>query len=76
MTMMQSNVALIQNIPEDRQQDIYNYLIMNYATNSPFAPMNERQIKEELSQSREEATKGNYRDFDEFMDELEAKYDL
>ncbi len=76
MTMMQSNVALIKNIPEERQKDIYNYLVMNFVENSPFTPLSEKQIKEELASSREEAAKGNYRDFDEFMDELEAKYGL
>ena len=76
MTMMQSNVALIQSIPENRQKDIYNYLIMNFAKDSPFAPLSEQEILDELAESRREAEKGNFRDFDDFMDELEAKYDL
>ncbi len=43
---------------------------------NPFAPMTEQQILDDLAESREEAEKGNYRGFDEFMDDLEAKYDL
>ncbi len=43
---------------------------------NPFAPMTEQQILDDLAESREEAEKGNYREFDEFMDDLEAKYDL
>ena len=76
MTMMQSNVALIKNIPEERQEDIYNYLVMNYINDSPIKPRSGQQIKDELSLSREDARNGNYRDFDEFMDDLEARYEL
>ena len=43
---------------------------------NPFAPTTEQQILDELAESREEVEKGNYREFDEFMDDLEAKYDL
>ncbi len=43
---------------------------------NPFAPMTEQQILDELAESREEAEKCNGREFDEFMDDLEAKYDL
>ena len=43
---------------------------------NPFAPMTEQQILDELAESREEVEKCNGREFDEFMDDLEAKYDL
>ena len=43
---------------------------------NPFAPMTEQQILDELAESREEAEKCNGREFDEFIDDLEAKYDL
>lgn len=76
MTMMQSNLAIIQNLPEDKQRDVYNYLVMNYVKDSPFFPLSANQIKEELAQSRKDAEDGMYMDFDAFLDGLEKKYEL
>ena len=76
MTVMQSNLDLIRKIPEEKQQEIHNFLILNLPNDNPFEPMSKQQILNELAESRQQAEDGNYRDFDEALDEIEAKYGL
>lgn len=76
MTVMQSNLDLIRKIPEERQQEIHNFLILNLPNDNPFEPMSKQQILNELAESRRQAEDGDYRDFDEALDEIEAKYGL
>ena len=76
MTVMQENLNLIRQIPEERQEEIYQFLLLNFDVDNPFERLNKHQIFEELSESRRQAERGEYQEFDEFLDEVEAKYEL
>lgn len=76
MSTMEANLALISTIPEERQEEIRAYLLMNFCANNPYKPLSANEILTELAQARENYEKGEGEDFDSAIDEISAKYGL
>ena len=76
MSTMEANLALISTIPEECQEEIRNYLLMNFCTNNPYKPLSAKEILSELAQTRECYENGEGEDFDKAIDEIGAKYGL
>lgn len=76
MSTMEANLALISTIPEECQEEIRTYLLMNFCTDNPFKPLSAKEIESELAQARECYEKGEGEDFDDAVDEISAKYGL
>lgn len=76
MSTMEANLALISTIPEERQEEIRTYLLMNFCTDNPFKPLSAEEIASELAQARECYEKGEGENFDDAVDEISAKYGL
>ena len=51
-------------------------VVNNGEKRSPFTPLTKDQILEDLKTSREQYENGEYLDFDEALDEIEAKYGI
>ena len=76
MSTMEANLALISTIPEECQEEIRTYLLMNFCTGNPFKPLSANEIVSELAQARECYENGEGEDFDNAVDEISAKYGL
>ena len=76
MSTLESNLALIATIPEEKQEEIQSYLLMNFCENNPYSPLNENEILAELAKSRICYDNGEGEDFDKVLDEIGAKYGL
>lgn len=76
MTMKETNIALLSMIPEEKQEEIHKYLILNYCANSPYIPLTEKDILAQLEQSRLEYMNGEDEDFDVALDDIREKYGL
>lgn len=69
-SVLETNIALLRTIPEEHQTNINEYLVLNYCTQNPFAPLSREQICAELEESRRSAERGEGQDFDEALDEI------
>lgn len=76
MSTLESNIALISTIPEDMQEQIHTYLITNFFDENPFKPLSQNEILEELAESRDCYARGEYKEFDEALDEISEKYGI
>lgn len=52
MSTREANLALISTIPEECQEEIRAYLLMNFCTNNPYKPLSANEILSELAQAR------------------------
>ena len=39
MSILEANLSLIATIPEERQEEIQKYLLLNFCGNNPYKPM-------------------------------------
>lgn len=76
MNTREANIALLNTIPEEKQQQINVYLTKNYCNDSPFRPQSANEIYSELAKSEICYKNGDYEDFDGALDEISRKYDL
>lgn len=76
MSTREANIALLSTIPENAQQQIYVYLTENFCTENPFKPLSAEEIYAELAESRACYERGEYKDFDEALDEICEKYGI
>ncbi len=76
MSTLEANLALLSTIPEERQGEIQNYLLMNFCGNNPYKPLSANEILSELEESRICYNKGKGEDFDNALDEISLKYGL
>lgn len=76
MSTLEANLALISTIPEEHQEEIRTYLLMNFCTNNPYKPLSANEVLSELAQARESYENGEGEDFDTAIDEISAKYGL
>lgn len=49
MSTMEANLALISTIPEERQEEIRAYLLINFCANNPYKPLHANEILSELA---------------------------
>ena len=76
MSIRDTNLALISNIPESEQKQIYLYLTEHYCKNGFMKPKTASEILDELSESRKCYENGEFRDFDEALDDISKKYGI
>ena len=76
MSIKDTNLALISNIPEFDQKQIYLYLTEHYCKDGFMKPKSASEILDELSESRECYKNGDYKDFDNALDDISNKYGL
>lgn len=76
MSTLEANMALLSTIPEDRQIEIQNYLLMNFCKDNPYKPLSGSEILAELAESRTCYSNGEGEDFDKVLDEIGVKYGL
>lgn len=76
MSTLEANLALLLTIPEECQEEIQSYLLMNFCGNNPYKPLSEKEILSELAESRISYDNGEREDFDKALDEIGAKYGL
>ena len=62
-------------IPEDAQHETHKYL-SGYCEDNPFKCLSRTDILDELKKSRENYEKGEYKDFDQALNDISKKYDL
>lgn len=76
MSTLEANLELLSTIPEERQEEIQKYLLVNFCGNNPYKPLSQSDIMEELAESRMCYHNGEGEDFDKVIDEIGAKYGL
>lgn len=76
MSILESNIAILNSIPEEMQETIHTYLITNFCKSNPFKPLSADEIYGELEEARESYGKGDYKDFDDAIEEISEKYGL
>lgn len=76
MSTREANLALLSRIPEEKQQQIFVYLMNNFCQDNPFTPKSAKDILSELEESRACYERGECEDFDKALEEISAKYDL
>lgn len=75
VNLKEANIALLSAIPEDAQHEIHKYL-SGYCEDNPFKCLSRTDILDELKKSRENYEKGEYKDFDQALNDISKKYDL
>ncbi len=76
MSTLESNMALLLTIPEERQEEIRSYLLMNFCTDNPYKPLSSSEILAELAESRACYQVGEGEDIDKVLDEIGDRYGL
>lgn len=76
MSILEANLNLIATIPEEHQEEIRKFLLMNFCEDNPYRPLSINEIDEELTESRACYLCGEGKDFDEAIDEIALKYGL
>lgn len=76
MSILEANMALLATFPEEKQQEIHSYLIAISNSDNPFKPLSKKEIYQELEESRECFSRGEYMDFGMALDEISRRYDL
>ena len=76
-SLRDTNLALINTIPEEAQRQLYLYLTENYCKDDFFPkPKTASEILDELSESRMQSNRGEVKDFDAALDDISTKYGL
>lgn len=76
MSTLEANLALLSTIPEERQEEIHTYLLMNFCGNNPYKPLSAKEILLELAEARKCYDNGEGEDFDNAVDEIGERYGL
>ena len=76
MNTREANIALLLTIPDNAQQQIFNYLSENYCYESPYKPLSSDEIYSELEESRTCYERGEFEDFDKALDDISTKHGL
>ena len=76
MSTLETNLALLLTIPEERQEEIQSYLLTNFCIDNPYKPFSGSEILAELAESRGCYQAGEEEDLGEVLDEIGDKYGL
>lgn len=76
VSTLEANMAMLATFPEEKQQEIYRYLVMQCSNDNPFKPVSREEVYAELEESRACYERGEYKDFGEAVDEIRIKYGL
>jgi len=77
MSVTEATVNLMSTMSEEELLEMYHQArrIIDQRAN-PFRPLSKRQILADLAVSREQIANGDTVDFDQAIDEIEARYGL
>ena len=76
MSIREANMALLSTIPDTCQEQIHEYLLQNFCEDNPFKPMSAQEIFADLAKSHACYERGEYRNFNEALDEISEEYGL
>ena len=76
MSSLETNMALLLTIPEERQEEIQSYLLTNFCTDNPYKPLSSSEILAELVELRACNQAGDGEDLDKVLDEIGDRYGL
>lgn len=76
MSTLEANLALLSTIPEECQEEIHAYLLLNFCADNPYNTLSAKEILSELAEARNSYNNGEGEDFDHVIDEIGAKYGL
>ena len=76
MSTLETNMALLLTIPEERQEEIRSYLFTNFYTDNPYKTLSSSEILAELAESRACYQAGEGEDIDKILDEIGDRYGL
>lgn len=74
MSTLETNLALLLTIPEERQQEIQSYLLTNFCADNPYKPLSGDEILAELAESRACYLVGEGEDFDKVLNEIGGRF--
>jgi hypothetical protein len=76
VSTLEANLELLSTIPEERQEEIQRYLLINFCGDNPYKPLTKKEISDELAESRMCYQNGGGEDFEKVLDEIGTKYGL
>ena len=77
MSLIDATKSLIDTMSEDELLEIYHQAInIIYQRSNPFRPLTKQQILADLATSRKQIEDGEYLDFEDAINEIEAQYGL
>jgi len=76
MSTKEINIAILSAIPDDEQEDIFEYLKSNYCSGTPYEPLSKEEILTQLAESRANYNNGEFEDFDIALNDISNKYGL
>lgn len=77
MTLRESTKSMLDNMPDSDVKVIHDLTKTLFEKNaSPLRPVSKSQVLKDLEISRNQIKNGEYKDFNEALDEIEKKYDL
>lgn len=76
MSTLETNLALLLTIQEERQEEIQSYLLANFCVGNPYKPLSSSEILAELAESRACYQAGEGEDLGKVLDEIGDRYGL
>ena len=76
MSTLETNLALLLTIPEERQEEIQAYLMTNFCVENPYRPLSGSEILAELAESRACYQAGEGEDIGKVLEEIGDRYGL
>lgn len=76
MSTLETNLALLLTIPEERQEEIQTYLMTNFCVENPYRPLSGSEILAELAESRACYQAGEGEDIGKVLEEIGDRYGL
>lgn len=74
MTTQEANFELLRIIPDEMQEDIYNFILSRMEECNPYKPLSREEIYAILEESHKCVENGQVRKADEFLDEIGKVY--
>lgn len=76
ISTLETNMALLSTIPEEYQEEIQSYLLVNFCGDNPYKLLSEHEILTELAESRLCYRSGEGEGFDRAIEEIGEKYGI
>ena len=76
MSTLETNMALLLTIPEERHVEIRSYMLTNFCTDNPYKPLSSSEILAELAESRACYQAGEGEELDKILGEIGDRYGL
>ena len=77
MSTLEATIAMLESLPESDVKAIHDITYRIFEKNSsPLRPVSKKAILEDLGVSRNQIEKGEFKDAEEAVSDIEVKYDL